>query len=298
MNWPNLFIVGAAKAGTTTLHNFLGRHPAIHMSPVKEPHFFTENLAWQSDQKEAMAVQDEGNYLALFETDNDKVAFRGESSPSYLWESESALRIREVSPTSKVIVILRDPVMRAFSHYKMDYHSEREKNFSFLRALKDDINRPEKGWGKSRLYMELGYYSEAISRFQDVFGTDNVLVLYYEEFFENPSQRCQRIWDFLTLPPVEIGDPPKLNRGVSVNPLNKLLKKLPGKQLLHAGWRKRVQQSVGSVYQSSPPRDAVKFLLEAYCEDLRRLHEMGITYYTEYMRKKYSLDIVTTNHGS
>src|SRR5438067_2452241 len=101
--WPNFFIVGAAKAGTTSMHRYLAQHPEIFMSKVKEPTFFATDLGLVTPW------QDKGAYLSLFE-DADDLPVRGESSPAYLLSSEAAQRIRTASPGARILILLRNPV--------------------------------------------------------------------------------------------------------------------------------------------------------------------------------------------
>ena len=298
MIWPNLFVVGVAKAGTTTLHSILDQHPSIKMSTIKEPHFFTRNIQFQEDQRELERLRDKDEYLALFTSEDAGILCRGESSPSYFWEEGVADRIQEVSPEAKIIVLLRDPVMRAFSHYKMDYQAERERNWSFLRALQEDQRRTVKGWGKSRLYLELGYYAEPIKRFRRLFGQNNVLILLYEEFFATPNDQVARIWEFLDLPLLDIESTPTLNKGTSGNALNKLLKRIPLKSLFPSSWKHEIQAFASSLHRSQPDRLAVDFLLEHYSEDLQELSKMGLPLYEQYALERYSFKIDSLDNGS
>ena len=107
MTWPNLFVVGAAKAGTTSLWRYLDQHPAIYMSPVKEPHYFSSFTPGLFP-----AVKDEGEYLRLFRDAGD-APLRGEASASYLWDAETPRRHPSRSPDAKIVISLRDPVERA-----------------------------------------------------------------------------------------------------------------------------------------------------------------------------------------
>ena len=112
----NTFIVGAPKAGTSSLHFYLNQHPEICMSSVKEPNFFSakevENLYYNSQ-----IVSSTKDYNSLFESD---VKIKGESSVSYLYYKEVAKRIYEYNAKAKIIIMLRKPVDRLFSHYLMD----------------------------------------------------------------------------------------------------------------------------------------------------------------------------------
>lgn len=195
--WPNLFLVGAAKAGTTSLHHILASHPAIHMSSIKEPHFF----ATVADDPRGLTpvVRDEARYRDLFEAGGSH-AWRGESSPSYLWDPEAADRIHRRAPQARILVMLRDPVDRAHSHFLMAVREGLDQG-SFAQALDEDAARPVKGWGVSRLYRELGQYAAGVERFIDAFGRGNVHVTFFEDFRSDPDTALASIARFLDLDP-------------------------------------------------------------------------------------------------
>lgn len=191
---PNLFLVGAAKAGTTTLHALLDGHPDIYMSTVKEPHFF-------SDAREApniAPIRDEDTYRSLF-APGRAASYRGESSPSYLWDAEAATRIARWTPDAAIVVSLRDPVDRAYSHYLMDVR-EGLQTAPFDVALRDDAARPEKGWGVSHLYFELGMYAAQADRYLTTFGRDRVHVLFFEDLIRDADAVTASLFRFLRIP--------------------------------------------------------------------------------------------------
>src|SRR5437763_505157 len=105
--WPNLFVVGAPKAGTTSLWLYLDRHPDIWMAPVKEPQFFSG--LWY----------DQDSYLRLF-APGARFKLRGEASPSYLAKAGVAEASKRVSPDARIVIMLRDPVERAYSKYPQE----------------------------------------------------------------------------------------------------------------------------------------------------------------------------------
>ena len=110
--WPNFFVVGTPRAGTTSLYSYLNATPGIYMSSIKEPRFFHKirpetNLPIMHDKKK---------YLGLFRNVKDEKSI-GEASPTYLQDPESPLLIHKVIPNAKIIIILRDPIERAFSYY-------------------------------------------------------------------------------------------------------------------------------------------------------------------------------------
>ena len=106
--WPNLFVVGAPRAGTTSLYHYLRQHPEIYMSPLKEPHFFSHSNP-QSDT----VVKHQDAYLRLFDAARGE-KLRGEASPAYLADPDAPARIKDASPEAKIVAVLREPVSRAF----------------------------------------------------------------------------------------------------------------------------------------------------------------------------------------
>ena len=164
------------------------------MSAMKEPHFFST-----VDPRGAWTIaHDQEEYLALF-ADRQSETYAGESSPSYLWDPETADRISSSNPAARIIMVLRDPTKRAHSHFLMDVREGRNKG-DFLDAIQSDYGQEEKGWGISHLYVELGLYAEAIERFRGVFGKQNVAILVFEEFVRDPNGTLAEIATFLDLP--------------------------------------------------------------------------------------------------
>jgi Sulfotransferase family len=224
--WPNLFVVGAAKAGTTSLHYYLSQHPEIYMSSVKEPHFFSQI---NPDPRfvalsGCIHVSNEESYLKLFEPGKDK-KIRGEASPSYLWDEKTGDRIKQVSPEANIIIMLREPISRAYSHYLNDVRAGIEKR-SFEKAIVEDFNNPVKGWGVSSLYVELSLYSEQVERYLNAF--DRVLVIFFEEFIQDLNGELTKVFNFLEVDPsyVDKIEPEVMN--AYVKPRNKLSELLFG----------------------------------------------------------------------
>ena len=199
MAFPNFFIVGSAKAGTTSLYHYLCRHPDVFMSPVKEPHYFSQvqpdpELRFIYAYK---SVRDEASYQKLFREANGARAI-GEASTSYLWDEQTPARIKAAAPGAKIIIMLREPAARAYSHYLNDVREGIEKR-PFLQALQEDHAQPRKGWGISHLYVELGLYAGQVRRYLASFPESNVLVLFFEEFSADAKSILRKVWGFLNL---------------------------------------------------------------------------------------------------
>jgi len=193
--WPNFFIVGAAKAGTTSLYAYLKQHPEIFMPRVKEPHYFAQIRPSPEMRHLYEIVNDRKKYLSLFAKARGYAAI-GDASPSYLWEPQAPRRIREVVPQAKIIILLRDPVERAHSHYLADIR-EGVHNLGFYEALCYDMAREVKGWGISWLYIELGQYAAQVRRYLDIFGPEQTRVFLFEDLKRDSNRVLLEIARFL-----------------------------------------------------------------------------------------------------
>lgn len=187
--WPNFFIVGAAKAGTTSLHNYLKQIPSVYMSPTKEPRYFAST----KDQYFDIPMNyDKKRYLALFDQVKDEIAI-GEATARYLSDPKSDKLIHEVVPDARILITLRDPVEKAFSFYLMLSQSFENRSFH------DVINceKSSKMYSLTKLYLDSSYYYEHVKRFQETFGKDNVKVLIFEEWVKNPLDTINDVLKFL-----------------------------------------------------------------------------------------------------
>jgi hypothetical protein len=193
--WPNFFIVGAGKAGTTSLYEYLRLSAGVYMSPVKEPYYFTPYA--NSSIFPYYVYRNRREYLNLFKAVKDEKAI-GEASTPYLWDKEAAKRIQDVVPDARIIIILRDPVSRAFSHYLMDMRAGIETR-PVYHALQRDYTQEKKGWGISHLYVEMGYYYEQVKRYLDTFEKEKVKILIFEEFVGDTKHAVREVLKFLAV---------------------------------------------------------------------------------------------------
>ena len=122
--WPNFFIVGAPRAGTTSLYAYLSQIPGIYMSPVKEPEFFSPNRSTNDD---LIPIVNKNDYLTLFKNVKDELLI-GEASTCYLEDPDSPKLIYNKVADAYIIILLRDPIERAYSHYLMHRRNNLEKN--------------------------------------------------------------------------------------------------------------------------------------------------------------------------
>lgn len=192
----NLFIIGAAKCATTSFHDYLNQHPEINMSSIKEPNYFSneeiedDNLYYLG----ANSFSSIEKYEKLFDKSKG-YKFYGESSVSYISYSKTAKKIYDYNPDSKILIFLRNPVDRAFSHYLMDY-SAGYFNFNITDIIENE-NIPIPIYQQ---IIELGFYSNQISRYIDLFGRDQVKILFFEECIKDLDFAMNTVEEFLDIP--------------------------------------------------------------------------------------------------
>jgi hypothetical protein len=206
---PNLFIPGAAKSGTSSLHEYLDQHPAIFMSRNKEPHFFSHENRYQGGL---------ATYSRLFENGRD-CAYRGESSTGYMVFPGTVDRIRRVIPHPRFIFILRNPVDRAWSHYRwlrgMGFE-QAEFREALLRDMNDEPD-PSKSVGVGyKYYLQFGLYAKYLSRYLDAFDRTTIHVITTEALGERPLETVNSCLEFLELQRLQQLIPQKSNRSAEL----------------------------------------------------------------------------------
>ncbi len=191
--WPNFFIVGAPKAGTTSLFAYLEQVPEIYMPRIKEPHYFSHIAIPENSFLKPM--RDKKKYLKLFSGVKDEIAV-GEASPTYLRDPKAAKLIHEVSPDAKIIILLRDPVERIYSAY-FSQKRIRDVNNSFHEIVLNykQENYPESVKRDPIIHAE--FYSKQIKQYLDVFGPKQVKIIIFEEFIKDPKKIVRDVIEFL-----------------------------------------------------------------------------------------------------
>ena len=218
--WPNFFIVGAGKAGTTSLYNYLREIPEVYMSPEKEPGYFSRGA---SEDFLVPLILDKKKYLKLFKDVKNEKAI-GEASPIYLWDPQSPQLIQEVVPNAQIIIILRDPVERAFSHYLMASQTIESRTFH------DAIHHTPKTKSYHHLtkhYLYDGMYSEYVKRYLDTFGHKKIKIIVFEEFIKDTKKIIIEILKFLNVNASVPDFDQKIHNPYSV-PKSTYLKKISG----------------------------------------------------------------------
>ncbi len=278
MSWPNFFIAGAPKAGTSSLHAYLQGIPGVFMSRIKEPNFFSRVVVPANHP--VRPIRDTAAYLELF-AGSEGFALVGEASPTYLADPEAPRLIKEVSPGSRVVASLRDPVERAYSHFLM------MRNNGFTnRSFPDEIRRGFELRTQLDIVLlrpDVGLYHDQVARYLETFGPAQFMVLIFEEFMADPAASLRKILAFAGVEH-EIGDfrPPAYRqyaevRGTFVRRLfgNRTVARL-SEALVPSGARKWVRDRILMKKAAKPRMDEEgrRLLTEFYRDDVQKLSRL------------------------
>lgn len=198
---PDFVVIGAQKAGTTSLFSYLCEHPLVRPGLAKEVHFFDNNFA-----------RGPGWYRAHFPQAPRQDRRIGEATPYYMFHPLAPARMAATIPDAKLIVVLRNPVDRAYSHYHHEVRGGTETH-SFEEALTLEAQRLDGEAERMRedpnfhsaahqqySYVSRGIYVDQLRTWHELFPKEQVLVLGAERLFKEPSRVICRVFEFLGLP--------------------------------------------------------------------------------------------------
>lgn len=211
---PDFLIIGANKAGTSSLAWYCEQHPGIHMSwPVKEPMFFT---SLRPAYTPATAATPDASftlleYAGLFAAARpDQLC--GEASTSYLANPECAAWIQKLIPAVKLVALLRNPIERALSAHRM-YRGMGIEDRSFERAVREELGGRGFHVPQGRRYLGAGLYGKQVAAFRARFPREQLLVASYETFSRDNQAFLDRLFHFLGAARFTPAGPSRLNAG-------------------------------------------------------------------------------------
>jgi hypothetical protein len=281
---PNFLIIGAQKAGTTSLYYYLKQHPQIYMTREKEAHFFSyenEKLNFRdSNRNLTIPITNIEDYRKLFQGVSNEIAI-GEASPSYLYISKSVERIQHHIPDVKLIAILRNPIDRAYSNFLHCIKEGSEPLSNFKQALQaENIRICDNRWDPRLHYIQKGFYFTQLKRFFDRFDHRQIRVYLYEDLQNNPVGIVQEIFQFLSVDQKFVPDvSSKYN--VSGIPKNKTLQVLMTgltpistrlKPLLPAKLSQAIKKQI--LMKPEFPLEMRGQLVQVYQEDILKLQDL------------------------
>jgi hypothetical protein len=277
MKLPTFFLVGAMKAGTTSLYQYLNAHPKIFMSPTKEPNYFCKDFTAQSaDRRGRITLW--SDYVRLFEAARDETAI-GEASVVYLGSRCAAQEIHQALPNSRILILLRDPVERAYSQYlnewKWNYdHGSFRKAFEHNRSLAEPL-----GWVGPQPHIELGMYHDQVKRYLDVFGPDQVRVYLFDDLKRDVRSLISSVYNFLGVDPSFWSDSFYIRFNTSAKPrfvrFDQMLVEPISRRLLAPATRAKLREGLRRIYYQGkpPPLDPEdrEFLKTIFRDDILKL---------------------------
>lgn len=241
MTRPNFLIIGAGRAGTTSLHHYVGQHPDVFTSPIKETNYFAYRVAASSaasagaappgsaEPETTFPVRSLGKYRKLFRGASGARAV-GEASPRYMADPRVADEIAAVLPDVRIVAILRDPVERAYSSYLFHRRDGRETR-SFDEAIRQEREGtadPGLRFGQ-RHYTSLGFYDRLLAPYFERFPRDRIGIFLFDDLRRDAEGLMRDLFRFLGVDP---GFEPDL--GVRYNASG-----VPRRGLARAAFRKR-----------------------------------------------------------
>jgi hypothetical protein len=233
---PDFAIIGAQKSGTTSLYDFIIKHPCVVSAYRKEMHYFSSlfdfgELWYRSNFPTKL-------YKYYFKKKFDKQLLCGDATPYYLLHPLVPMRMKRSLPKIKIIVILRNPVDRAYSHYHFALRHKHE-----TLSFEDAINQEEKRLAgerkkiiqdpsfdgyhfKRNSYLTRGVYVDQLKHWFEYYDKNQFLILTTEDLYANPQKILNQVFQFLNLNSYEIKDLKNLNVGNYKNMNNETRKTL------------------------------------------------------------------------
>ena len=282
----NFLVVGAARSGTTTLFESLNQLPQIFIPQRKECRYFScmsRDFAGPKIVSPDEIIQSLEDYQGLF----DKAKFGqlcGDISPDYLYFHQNAIPeiLNEMNSEVPIIIVLRNPIDRAYSHY-LQHVRDGWENLSFENALNTEEERRAANWAWGWSYVDVGLYAEQVKAYLDNF--ERVLLLLFEEDIVT-GQATSKVLDFLNLEPFQ-ESPDDVHVNVSGYPQNSILHRLMTDEVvvrkiknvvkatpLYA-WSKRVYRRVmeGNLRKEAMASETRRMLKGKFQDDVALLAE-------------------------
>ena len=222
---PDFVIIGTQRGGTTSLHAYLSAHPQVITPATKELHFLTDRYERGLDW-----------YLGQFPGELPPDVITGEATPYALFHPLAPRRLREIAPAAKLIVLLRNPVDRAYSHFLLE-RSRGEETLDFAAALDAELERLDGEEArlardpayvsdphKHASYMARGEYVRQLERWFGVFPQEQILVVRSEDLYERTAETFARVADFLAINP-DLNIPFTTHNQTSGSPLDPAIRR-------------------------------------------------------------------------
>ncbi len=281
-NAPDIYIVGTQKSGTTTLYDWIAQHPEIYSHPLaKDYPYFSNDITYRDGSK---------LFLSFTNGNEDKhLVLGGEANAMYA--SLGPFRMSKMIPNAKLIVILRNPVERAYSAYC--YAVERlMENRSLKQAFEEELDglEYEKNDALQRDYLSHGHYSHQLKTLYQFFDKSNVKIVIFEELKNEPLMIIKDIFQFIGvsedfLPNLEVKNKTMggnrfsfFTKIVQVQPSSKIIRKLVRMTSTHS-LRTRIRRQIVAFNRVSKPKpeftdDVYQILSDYYKDEICEFHSI------------------------
>lgn len=218
---PELFVVGAAKSGTTAVYSYFKSHSSVFVPrDLKETNFMAffrglPRLAGPDDRRVlGRSITTLEDYKKLY-ADRTHESVAADVSPSYLYYPQAASRIAQLAPHAKIVMILRNPVECAFSMFAMMRREGREPCSRFSEAFARSEARRAAGWEWAWDYRQCFMYTGQVKRYLERFPTSQLFIRPYEQLLNHPNQFYHELSAFIGVPAIDVG---RTNRRVNTAP--------------------------------------------------------------------------------
>jgi len=188
----NFLICGTQKGGTSALWNYLIKHPKLYLPKKKELRYFNnDKIDWKTTNHEV--------YHKHFTENNFKEKLCGEATPIYMYWNESAKRIFEYNKNIKIIISLRNPITRSYSHWKFSKKRNIEKRTFYdaisseVEYIKSDLSSQNKYFS----YVDRGFYTQQLNRLNQFFPKDQIIIIRHEDLLFKHQETLTKIFNFI-----------------------------------------------------------------------------------------------------
>ena len=195
--WPNLFLIGVPKAGSTAVYLYLHQHPQVYMTPAKEPGFFAidgelYDLEHRHTLKNSYFLTSIEAYQTLFRYQTNEIVI-GDATPHYFFHKRAALRIAHYSPDAKIVAILRSPADRMYSAYMMDVRNGAQQ-LTF-----EEIVTQVRSNQAATTHILNSYYFEHLKHYFDLFKSEQLKIVLYDDLSANGVGLMKELYQFLNV---------------------------------------------------------------------------------------------------
>jgi hypothetical protein len=293
MTLPNFLVIGAAKSGTDALCAYLDQHPDVFISAIREPNFFVAEgqpcIPYRGpgdrDAYQALGqwVWNLNDYAVLFANRAERAL--GEGTAHYLYFPSAAHSIKAHIPDARLIAILRHPADRAYSAYNMLYGDGREHLADFSEALAAEAQRARCGYEPLYRYVDMGFYARQLRVYNQLFRSDQLRVVLYDDFLKSPDGMLRDLFGFLGVDP-DFEPDTRERHNVSLVPRHYALHRVIAgnyplkrflKEVLPVALRRRLKYRAGRRnMRRPPPLDPVirARLMEIFRADMLELQDL------------------------